>query len=107
MGTTATRLTSVTSKGGELRSVTNSGGEVEPMAEGPADPETLEDRIEVLEEEGRLLKAQLAVLEQKFNYLQARNHGLESAVAASAALLASVTVPTMAFGSAESEQESS
>lgn len=87
MGTTATRL----------KSVISPGGEVEPMADESADPATLEERVLALE-------AHVAALEQKFNYLQTRNHSLESAVAASAALLASVTVPTMAFGSGESQE---
>lgn len=46
--------------------------------------ETLEDRVTRLE-------AIVAAQEQRINYLQERNHGLESAVAASSALLLSVT----------------
>lgn len=105
MGTTATRLRSVADTGGELRSVTN---EVESMADGAAKtPETLEERVRRLEEEGHLLRAEMATLEQKFNYLQTRNHGLESAVAAAAAVLASVTVPMMmAFDSGQPEESS-
>lgn len=71
-----------------------------------AEPTTLEERVEKLEGKVAALTAERETHTQELNYLRERNKALESAMAASAALIQEAIEPLPAFEPQEAQQPS-
>jgi predicted nucleic acid-binding Zn-ribbon protein len=71
-----------------------------------AEPTTLEERVEKLEDRVAALTAERETHTQELDYLRERNKALEAAMVASAALIQAAIEPLPAFEPQEAQQPS-